>query len=350
MLGAWANSWLNITLWIVNFVLFPKCFIFCDNKNINISTTSLNVIAKSFILNRCIYEKFGKINCVFQRHRSPCGVQDRFLIYDFCYCSLLTSPNCPGNNNRSCFRCSTLGLTVVVSYVFGNLSIRMRTIVSGIFRGNVFIWLRGNISTSYRLVVNIIYIRDIIIIPAYKKVSATPRIIFNQLIGNIFSSIRFADFLNFESADEICNGNSVNHCVSAKGNTRPRLSNQQNLLSIIAGSVCSLRYYCFGWGSVLGRDINGIRSFGSGKSAVCCHDNSLRNIDTTHDRHRKYSLSSMCEFKLHESDNKCILHYISHFFNKRDDRTPVRDGLGIWRFRRLSSLVLLPFFCPLNHR
>ena len=83
MLGAWANSWLNITLWIVNFVLFPKCFIFCDNKNINISTTSLNVIAKSFILNRCIYEKFGKINCVFQRHRSPCGVQDRFLIYDF---------------------------------------------------------------------------------------------------------------------------------------------------------------------------------------------------------------------------------------------------------------------------
>ena len=48
MLGAWANSWLNITLWIVNFVLFPKCFIFCDNKNINISTTSPECHRKIF--------------------------------------------------------------------------------------------------------------------------------------------------------------------------------------------------------------------------------------------------------------------------------------------------------------
>lgn len=104
--------------------------------------------------------------------------------------------------------------------------------------------------------------------------------------------------------------------------------------------ICSLKYYCFGGDSILGRNINAICHFGSGKSAVGSHDNSFGNINTAHNRHRKHSLLSMCEFDLHKSNSKSILHHISQFFNKGDGRcsvAPVRDGLGILRFSQ--------FFC-----
>ena len=54
----------KLLLRVIYFVLFPKSCILCDYKNIDSSTTSLNVVRKTLVFYRCINKKLCKVDGV----------------------------------------------------------------------------------------------------------------------------------------------------------------------------------------------------------------------------------------------------------------------------------------------